>query len=334
MELLKNRILLVDYYNLFIRNFAIVPVTNDDGEHMGGVFGFLRSLKAAIDTFKPTDVYIISDGPQSGLRRKMVDKNYKASRRKEWKRGTVKAYDFLNEQEERDNFSMQLKRLNEYLSVLPIKTLSIPYEEADDLIAEIVNTMPSDTGAIIYSTDGDFKQLINERIVCYNPMAKQLTTKESFFEKHGYRVDNYIYFKCIDGDKSDDLGGVNGIGKKTFIKLFPQMKDEHLESMDEVFEYSRHVIGSKSKEFTKSIKTHHNNILESEDLLRKNYRLMQLNDVDISLQSKEICKTTIGESPNKFNKFKLRVMFIEDKLNTQVKYFDDWVRSFSHLMKG
>lgn len=332
MENLKNRILLVDFYNLYIRNFLIVPVTNDDGEHMGGVFGFLRSLKAAIDQFKPTAVYIISDGPNSALRRKMVDKNYKSSRRKPWKKGAVKAYDFLNEREQKDNFSIQIKKLYEYLEVLPVKTLSLPYVEADDLIAEIVNTMPSDTGAVIYSTDADYKQLTNERVVCYNPMAKQLTTKENFFEKHGYRADNYIYFKCIDGDKSDDLPGVYGIGKKTFIKLFPQVADEHIENIDEFFDFSRHAIGSKSKVFTPAMKKRYRDILDDEDLVRKNYKLMQLSDVGISLQSKDICTEIQTQVPNKFNRFKLRKMFMEDKLISHVKYFDEWSRVFSGLM--
>ncbi len=332
MNQLKNRLLLVDFYNLLIRNFAIVPITNDNGEHFGGTFGFLRSLKAAIDEFKPTQVYVITDGPQSALRRKMIDENYKAGRRKEWKRGTVKAYDFLDEQEERDNFSMQIRRLNEYLALLPIKTISIPYVEADDIIAEIVNTMPSDTGAIIYSTDADFKQLVNERVVCYNPMAKQLTTEKSFLEKFGYRADNYIYFKVINGDKSDGLVGVDGIGAKTFVKIYPQLVDKHIEDLDELFEYSRHVIDSKAKTFTKSLKANHQKILDAEELIRRNYQLMQLNDVNISIQSKDLCRECMQSEPNTFNRMKIRMMFITDKLNTQVKSFDEWSRVFSGLI--
>lgn len=328
----RKRILLVDFYNLYIRNFLIVPVTNDDGEHMGGVFGFLRSLKSSIDKFKPDVVYIISDGPNSALRRKMVDKNYKSSRKKPWKRGAVKAYDFLNEHEQKDNFSVQIKRLWEYLEVLPVKTMSLPYVEADDLIAEIVNTMPSDYDAIIYSTDADYKQLVCDNIACYNPMAKQITTKETFFESLGFLVDNYIYFKCIDGDKSDDLPGVHGIGKKTFLKLFPQVVDQRIESLDDLFEISRHVVGSDSKVFTKSVKNRHMDVLESEDLIRKNYKLMQLLDVDISLQSKDLCKDLQKSNPNEFNRFKLRKMFMIDKLNAHVKYFNEWSRVFTGLM--
>jgi len=329
---MKEKILLVDYYNLFLRNFLIVPITNDDGEHFGGVFGFLRSLKAAVEKFNPTEVYIVCDGPESALRRKLIDPNYKATRRKPWKKGIVKAYDFLDEKQQTDNFSMQVKRLNEYLSVLPVKTLSLPYVEADDLIAQIVNTMPSDSEAIIYSTDADYKQLVKSNIVCYNPMAKQLTSEETFFEKHGFRADNYIYFKVIDGDKSDELAGVRGIGPKTFIRLFPQAATEHIESLDDLFEIARHAVGSRSKAYSKAIKNRYKDVLDSEELVRKNFRLMQLKEADISLTSKDICTALQATTPNKFNRFKLRTMFIRDKLNTHVKYFDDWARAFSGLI--
>lgn len=334
MSEMNDKFLLVDYYNLFIRNFNVLPITNDNGEHFGGTFGFLRCLKYAIDEFRPTSVYIISDGKNSGYRRKLVDPNYKSSRKREWKPGSVKAYDFLNENEQIDNFSMQVNRLNEYLSILPVKTLNIPFVEADDLIAQIVNTMASGTTAIIYSTDSDFKQLVNENITCYNPMAKQLTSVESFFEKHGYRVDNYIYFKVVVGDNSDDLPGVNGIGEKTFIKLFPQVKTEHINNLDELFDYSRHVIESKSKVYSKSVKSKHADILNSEDLIRKNYQLMQLKNVDISIQSKDVCDELQQDTENTFSRFKLRSMFISDKLNSHVKYFDDWSRVFGTLVKN
>jgi 5'-3' exonuclease len=165
-------------------------------------------------------------------------------------------------------------------------------------------------------------------------MAKQLTSKETFFEKHGYRVDNYIYFKVIDGDKSDDLPGVNGIGKKTFIKLFPQMAEEHVNNIDELLDFSRHVVGSKSKVYTKSMKSKHSDILAVEELVRKNYQLMQLENVNISIQSKDVCSEIQIDQPNGFNRFKLRTMFIQDKLNSHVKYFDDWSRVFSSLMSN
>jgi len=330
----KKKILLIDYYNLFIRNFVVVPITNEDGEHFGGCFGFLKSMKSAIDMFNPDVVYVISDGPQAALRRKLIDKNYKADRKKEFKRGIIKAYDFLNEQEYQDNFNMQLQRLEKYLSILPIKYMSVPYVEADDIIAEITNTLSDNEEAIIYSTDADYKQLINDNVSCYNPVAKLLSTKSVFLKKHGYLPDNYIYFKLVNGDKSDGVTGISGIGEKTFIKLFPEMKTESFDDIEDMLEQVRHALDSGAKKYTKSILGKYQLLAENEDLLYKNWKLMQLQDVDVSIQCKDMIKRLIASNPNKFNRIKLRIMFMQDKLGGAVKYFDDWSRVFSRLMIG
>lgn len=325
-----KRYLLIDYYNLFIRNFNVVPITNEDGDHFGGTFGFLRGVKSAIDMFDPTDVIVVTDGPNASLRRKMVEREYKANRKKTWKRGIVKAYDFLNEQEHKDNFNMQIARTNQYLEVLPIKYVSVPYVEADDIIAEIANTV--DDQCVIYSTDADYKQLVNERVICYNPMAKQTTNRKTFMSKFGFLPENFIYYKMITGDKSDGLPGVPGIGPKTFIKLFPTTKDSIFESTKDLLDYSEFVVGSKSDSFTKAIKAKHQMILDSSEVIHKNWNLMQLQDVDVSAQTKDFVRTLVGREPNEFNRMKLRLMFMEDKLQSQVKNFNDWSRVFSRLM--
>ena len=328
---MKKRYLLVDYFNLFIRMFMIVPTTNENGEHFGGTFGFLRGLKSAVSLLNPTDVIVICDGPNSGLRRRLVSKDYKAHRKTEWVRGKIGSYDFLNEQEQKDSFNYQINRVNEYLETLPVKTMSIPYVEADDIIAEIVNTCNDE--CIIYSTDGDFKQLINERVSCYNPIAKILLTEKSFIEKNGFKAENHIFFKMIIGDKSDGIPGVNGIGPKTFLKLFPIVREEIFEGPDDLIQYSDFIVGSSSKEHTKSIKSKHKMILDNEELLRKNWDLMQLQEANISIQSKDLIRALLEKQPNKFNKIKLRMMFLQDKLQSNVKSFDEWSGTFSRLMR-
>ena len=62
---MKQRIVLIDYYNLFIRNFMVCPLTNDNGEHFGAVAGSLRSIKSFIDKTSPTEIYAVTDGPNS-----------------------------------------------------------------------------------------------------------------------------------------------------------------------------------------------------------------------------------------------------------------------------
>ena len=334
-----KRVLLIDYYNLFIRNWTVIPLQNENGEHYGAVVGSLRSIKSIINRTKATHVYVIKDGQKSALRRKMMLKEYKANRKKDWSRGACKVYDFLSEEEQQDNWNYQNHRLEEYFKILPFRTMEIPYVEADDVIAEIAQTIQSDSQVIIYSTDADYHQLINDNILCFNPITKKLWTRDSFLETKGLLPDNYIYLKSIMGDTSDNIPKVKGIGEKTFLKLFKGLDYNILESVDEMFDICQHALDSSSKSYTPGQLNKYKLILENEDKIRLNYNLMQLHDVNISVQSKDLIHKLIESPPNSFNKMKLRFMFMEDGIHAHLHKFGDWSRTFtkvaiSGIMKG
>ena len=73
-------ILLVDGTNNFIRCWTVVPTLNDNGEHVGGISGFLTSLGYAIKMLRPTRVIIVFDGKGGSLRRKQIYPEYKEKR--------------------------------------------------------------------------------------------------------------------------------------------------------------------------------------------------------------------------------------------------------------
>ena len=54
----NSRVLIVDGLNTFIRAYAASPTTNSDGEHIGGISGFLLSIGHAIKAINPTRVII------------------------------------------------------------------------------------------------------------------------------------------------------------------------------------------------------------------------------------------------------------------------------------
>ena len=67
-EVLTNpheRVLLIDGLNLFFRNFAMMKMVNQDGAHVGGLGGFLRSLNYLVNQLQPTSVYVVFDGAGS-----------------------------------------------------------------------------------------------------------------------------------------------------------------------------------------------------------------------------------------------------------------------------
>lgn len=330
---MKKRVLMIDGYNLFIRCFNVVPITNEDGEHFGAVFGFLRSMKSSIEMFNPTEVVVTWDGPGASIRRRVINEDYKANRVRTFKRGMTRAYDFLSEQDLKENFSYQLNRIKEYLDFFPVKCIMIPFVEADDIISEYCKLF--DGEVVIYSTDGDFKQLATDRIIAYNPITKKITNTQTFTEIHGYDPKYYIFLKCITGDKSDNLPGIKGLGEKKFLKLFPEFTTENcpIESIDDLVLRAYELLQKEGNRYTKSQVQLLESIVSSKDLLQNNYNIMQLFDVNISIQAKDAIRSLCEDSANQFNKHRLRTMFFVDKLMGQLKDFDDWSYVFSGLQK-
>ena len=70
---LNDRVLIVDGLNTFIRAFAVNPAVNDDGMHIGGVVGFLRSVRYTCDILKPSRCIIVFDGKGGSQRRRRIN---------------------------------------------------------------------------------------------------------------------------------------------------------------------------------------------------------------------------------------------------------------------
>ena len=77
----NSRVLIVDGLNTFIRAYAASPTTNSDGEHIGGISGFLLSIGHAIKAINPTRVIITFDGKNGSARRRSIYPDYKANRK-------------------------------------------------------------------------------------------------------------------------------------------------------------------------------------------------------------------------------------------------------------
>ena len=77
----NDKVLIIDGLNTFIRVFSVIPTTNDDGIHVGGIVGFLRSIGYTINMFRPTRVIIVFDGKGGSTRRRKIYPEYKQNRK-------------------------------------------------------------------------------------------------------------------------------------------------------------------------------------------------------------------------------------------------------------
>ena len=119
----NKRVLIVDAFNLFFRNFAVLNMVNPEGVHIGGLGGFFRSLGALIRQIEPTHVYVVFDGAGSANARKNLLPEYKSGRDLQ----RITNWDmFDNLEDEHDAKVDQMVRIIQYLKTLPVKTIILP----------------------------------------------------------------------------------------------------------------------------------------------------------------------------------------------------------------
>ena len=314
----NSRVLIIDGLNTFIRVFSAVPALNDDGMHIGGVTGFLRSVAAAIRQHKPTRCIIVFDGKGGSARRKSLYPNYKANRAVKTKFNRYE--EFTSLQDEQVSMKQQFGRMIEYLQCLPITTMAIDHIEADDAIAYIANEIFTDPEhkVTIVSTDRDFLQLVNDRITVWSPVKKIMYTPSVMREEFGIDSKNYLLYRALTGDKSDNIVGVNGIGLKTMIKQFPMMSNADEIDVESFVEYATTV--------DKKYKIHET-VAKNKEQIELNYRLMQLKNVDISGTTKMLIMNLTDAEINKLDVLSFKRMFMSDKMYTVIKDLDTWMSS-------
>ena len=310
-EVLTNpheRVLLIDGLNLFFRNFAMMKMVNQDGAHVGGLGGFLRSLNYLVNQLQPTSVYVVFDGAGSSINRKNLLPEYKSGRNlvriTNWD-----VFDSL--EEEHDSKVNQTVRLIHYLKCLPVKTVSMNKVEADDIIAYLSNILSTKHGSKVFivSNDQDFIQLVNNKITVYRPAEKEFYTKEMIKSNYGVLAENFILYKTLLGDNSDKVEGIKGLGKKGVTKKFPELLERPL-SFDDLMGIAE----SKLKEHVIYAR-----VLQDEDRLRNNYKIMDLGKPLVDEVEKQYLEEFSEELPPALNTKAFMLLYNEDGLNKLMK---------------
>jgi hypothetical protein len=100
---------------------------------------------------------------------------------------------------------------------------------------------------------------------------------------------------------------VGGVGLKTAAKRFPMLEDGNKHTVDEIIQHSKKMLlGTK-----KRIKAYQN-VIDNSDILRRNYKMMQLYIPSLGLKSKQYINVVLNDIEYDFNKTKLTKMMIMD----------------------
>ncbi len=309
---LNSKVLIIDGLNTFIRAFSVNPATNVDGVHVGGITGFLRSIGYAIKTIQPTRVIITFDGKGGSARRKKLFPDYKANRKVKSKLN--RSDSFSNVDDERQSMEMQISRTFTYLQYLPVSLAVIENIEADDSMAYITKQLLPDSQVVIMSTDKDFLQLVNDRISVWSPTKKILYTPQTVVRDYQIPPHNFLTYRILEGDKSDNIPGIPGAGLKTIINRFPRILYPELFTVDMLLE--------DAEKGTLKI---HENILNNKKMLELNTKLMQLDEVDISAGAKSKLRQIVNSPVPELNKFDFSTTFLKDQLQHTIKNVESWL---------
>ena len=312
----NDSVLLIDGLNTFIRVFTAVPTTNEDGVHIGGIVGFLRSIGYTINMVRPTRTVIVFDGKGGSNRRRKIFPEYKAGRKMSLRLNRTTGIS-LTREEEHKMMIAQLNRVIEYLECLPLTITTAENIEADDVIGYSSKHIFKNDVTIM-STDKDFLQLIDDRIKVYSPTKKKMYDEERVLEEYGIASKNFLLFRTMDGDKSDGIPGIKGAGIKTLLKLFPWLGSPHKHTIEDVI---KSAVAKKDK--YKLCET----ITNSSDQLFLNKKLMDLDDINISGSSKLRIQDIMDKPIQRTIKHKFQKMFLEDKMYQALPNLDSWLHT-------
>ena len=197
------KVLLLDGYNMLHRCRFNWGGGKAEGEHQI-TYNFMRLLKSTIDDFKPDDVYFVIDGKP--VKRLEAFPAYKENRREEITDPEEIAY--------WESYHRQKRNCLKFLREdLPVITAYHKDYEADDVIYHLAkNKFTSDDEVIIISSDTDYIQVCSELdyVKLFNPIKREYREAPEY---------DYVSWKAMVGDRSDNIPGVYRIGKVKAEKI-------------------------------------------------------------------------------------------------------------------
>jgi DNA polymerase-1 len=210
----RKKLAIIDGKSVFYRGYYAMPnLSTRDGIPTGGVYGFAAMALELIKRLKPDYVAVAWDKPKTNIRaRKEMYPEYKAGRKPA-----------------PPDFYAQIPLLHELLQAFGWPLYELDDYEADDIMGTL-SVQAADKGieTMLITSDLDVLQLIQPLVHVYALKTGltniQLYHPESFEQKYGLKVNQFVDLKALKGDSSDNIPGVPGIGEKTGIELLKEYK--------------------------------------------------------------------------------------------------------------
>jgi DNA polymerase-1 len=231
-----KKLAVIDGKSVFYRGYYAMPnLTTRDGTPTGGVYGFASMALEVIRRLKPDYVAVAWDKPKTNIRRRLeLYPEYKAGRKPA-----------------PPDFYEQVPVLHELLQAFGWPLYEMDDYEADDILGTLaVQASEQDIETMLITSDLDMLQLVNDRVQVYALKTGfsniELYSPKTFETKYGIGVHQFVDYKALVGDSSDNIPGVAGVGPVAARKLLGEFK-----TLDGIYEHIDEVKGKTHDQLVK-----------------------------------------------------------------------------------
>lgn len=212
---MANHILLVDGNSIAHANHSMNPLTCGDMQ-VQAIFDFLKSMRHMLASIpgRPEPI-VLWDG------------------RAQWRidlypeyKGNRVAVD-REQEERRAAFDRQTPFIEAALRTLGVTQMRSPRLEADDLAGHMARRLSAAGKQVtLVSGDRDWIGLVDENVSWYDPIRDRSVDAGNLLDKTGYFTPQaYVQGKALQGDNSDNVAGIAGLGEKGAALFLAQWKD-------------------------------------------------------------------------------------------------------------
>ena len=263
--------------------------------------------------YKPDRCVIVFDGHGGSFKRRKIYPDYKAHKRTKIRLNRIYEENLTDED---ISMQKQLQRLVAYLQSLPVNMLALENVEADDTIAHLALDTFKDWNTTIMSADKDFLQIVSDHVKVWSPTKKRLYGPQDVLNEYGISSDNFVYFRTLCGDPSDNIPSIPGCGLKTILKAFPMLRDGSIQ-LNVLKDHASANKGGKYKIY--------DTISDNWSDVERNYALMQLKDTSLTTMAQLHVKEVIDKPIPKLNRFELMRQMSSDNLTNTIYNLPNWM---------
>ena len=218
---MREEVVLIDGANYAFRAYyALPPMRTSSGFPTGALYGFARELSSRVAKHTGTAYLAVAFDPPGPSFRKKRYPPYKAQRKPV-----------------PPELIEQLPRIKEVAAAFGVPYFEVEGFEADDVIATLVTRARQAGFSVrILTSDKDLMQLVGDEVVAEDTLAKRVYTRDQVIAKWGVPPERIRDLLALQGDRSDNIPGVPGIGPKRAKALLDQFGSVPalLERIDEI----------------------------------------------------------------------------------------------------